>query len=206
MRAAAEAKPDAILVPKVSGVGDLKAVEERLGGADIAIWAMVETPLAVLNLGAIAAAGGRLACLVMGTNDLIKEMGGLHTAGRLNLSAALSLSVLAARAYGLAVIDGVFNDIADAEGFAAACAQARSFGFDGKAVIHPAQIAPCNAAFAPAPEEVAAARKLIAAFDLPENRGKGAILLDGRMVERLHAKAARRLVALAEAIAILEAK
>jgi citrate lyase subunit beta / citryl-CoA lyase len=204
LRAAAEAKPDAILIPKVSSAGDLKAVEEKLGAADIAIWAMVETPRAILDIAAIAAAGGRLACLVMGTNDLVKEMGALHTPRRSNLSAALSLTVLAARAYGLAAIDGVFNDIADAEGFAAACREARSFGFDGKTVIHPGQIAPCNAAFAPAPEEVAAARKIILTFDLPENRGKGAILLDGHMVERLHADAARRIVALAEAIAALE--
>jgi citrate lyase subunit beta / citryl-CoA lyase len=205
LRAAAEAKPDAILVPKVSSAADLKAIEERLGG-DVALWAMIETPRAVLDIAAVAAAGGRLACLVMGTNDLVKEMSARHMPGRSNLSAALTLTVLAARANGLAVIDGVFNNIADGDGFAAECAQARSFGFDGKTVIHPAQIAPCNAAFAPAPEEVAAARKLIAAFESPENHGKGAIKLDGHMVERLHADAARRIVALAETIALLEAK
>ena len=161
--------------------------------------------MAILNIAALAASGGRLACLVMGTNDLIKELRGVHTEDRLNLAAALGLAVLAARAHGLAIIDGVTNDIADSEGFAAACAQGRSFGFDGKTVIHPSQIEPCNAAFAPSPEEIEAANKIIAAFALPQNRGKGAIKLDGRMVERLHAENARRTLALAQAIAALGA-
>jgi len=205
--AAVAAKPDAILIPKVSTPHDLQAVEGRMANAGcnltFAVWAMVETPLAILNIAALAAAGGRLRCLVMGTNDLIKEMGGVHTADRLNLTAALGLSVLAARAHGLAIIDGVFNDLQDADGFAASCAQARSFGFDGKTLIHPSQIEPCNADFAPSPQEVEAARKIIAAFELPENKGKGAIQLDGRMVERLHAESAQRIVALADAIAAL---
>ncbi|MGA7676013.1 MAG: CoA ester lyase [Rhizomicrobium sp.] len=201
---AAAAKPDAILLPKVSTPQDLQQVERLLGNCAVALWAMVETPLAVLNIAALAAAGGRLACLVMGTNDLIKEIGGVHTQDRLNLAAALGLSVLAARAYGLAIIDGVYNDIANGEDFAAACAQGKSFGFDGKTLIHPSQIMPCNAAFAPSPEEVGTARKIIAAFEAPENKGRGAILLDGRMVELLHAESARRTVALAEAIAALE--
>ena len=204
LRAAAAAKPDAILIPKVSSAADLQTVEDGLGNAEIALWAMIETPRAVLDVSAIAASGGRLRCLVMGTNDLLKETGGRVLPGRANLAAALSLTVLAARANGLCVIDGVFNDIADTEGFAAECAEGRSFGFDGKTVIHPSQLAPCNAAFAPSPAEVEAAKKLIAAFENPENRGAGAIKLDGRMVERLHAEVARRLVALAEAIAMLE--
>ncbi len=174
-----------------------------MGGSDIALWAMIETPLAILNIAALAGAGGRLACFVMGTNDLIKELRGRHTPDRANLSAALGLSVAAARAHGLAAIDGVFNDIQDADGFAQSCRQARSFGFDGKTLIHPSQVEPCNAVFAPSAEEVAAARQVIAAFDLPENKGKGAIKLDGRMVELLHAEIARRTVALAEAIAAL---
>ncbi len=205
--AAAAAKPDAILLPKVSTPGDLIAVEQRLAGADrsLALWAMVETPLAILNIAALAAVGGRLACLVMGTNDLIKEMRGTHSGDRLNLAAALGLSVLAARAHGLAVIDGVYNDIEDRDGFAAACALARSFGFDGKTLIHPSQIEPCNRAFAPSPEEVEAARKIVAAFALPENKDKGAIKLDGRMVELLHAESAKRTLALAQAIAATEA-
>ena len=165
---------------------------------------MIETPLAILNIAALAGAGGRLACFVMGTNDLIKELRGQHTPDRANLSAALGLSVAAARAHGLAAIDGVFNDIQDSDGFARHCHQAKSFGFDGKTVIHPTQVDACNAIFAPSADEVASARKVIAAFELPENKGKGAIKLDGRMVELLHAEIARRTVALADAIAVLQ--
>jgi citrate lyase subunit beta/citryl-CoA lyase len=205
LAAAADAKPDAILVPKVSAALDLAMVEARLrlarAEANITLWAMIETPLAILNAGAIASAGGRLACLVMGTNDLIKEFRGLHTPDRQNLVAALGISVAAARAHGLAIIDGVYNDIQNADGFLACCKQARAFGFDGKTLIHPTQIAPCNETFAPSHEEVEAARKIIAAFELPENRGLGAIALDGRMVERLHGEIAQRTVAMADAIA-----
>jgi citrate lyase subunit beta/citryl-CoA lyase len=201
------AKPDAILAPKVSTLADLRALENGFAkhNADpkIALWAMIETPLAILNIAALAGAGGRLACFVMGTNDLIKELRGVHTPDRANLSAALSLSVLAARVHGLAAIDGVFNDIQDADGFARHCRQALSFGFDGKTVIHPTQVETSNRIFAPSAEEVIAARQVIAAFNLPENKGKGAIKLDGRMVERLHADIARRTVALADAIEVL---
>ncbi|HSZ10620.1 MAG TPA: CoA ester lyase [Rhizomicrobium sp.] len=206
LEAAMKVAPDAILVPKISAAHELHAIDAQMRGAEksIAVWAMVETPLAILNIGSIAAAGGRLSCFVMGTNDLIKEVRGTHTKDRMNLAAALGLSVAAARANDLAIIDGVLNDIQDSEGFAAICAQGRSFGFDGKTLIHPTQVEPCNAIFAPSPEEVESARKIIAAFDLPENKGKGAIKLDGRMVELLHAEIARRTVALAEAIAELE--
>ena len=202
------AGPDAVLVPKVSSPDDLKAVEERFTGHDIerkvAIWAMMETPLAILNAGAIAGAGGRLRCFVMGTNDLIKEFRGQHTPDRQNLSAALGISVAAARAYGLVVIDGVYNDIQNAEGFLDSCKQARAYGFDGKTLIHPSQIGPCNDVFAPSLAEVEAAKKIIAAFDLPENQGKGAIALDGRMVELLHREIAQQTVEMAEAIAALQ--
>ena len=208
LKAATEAQPDAILIPKISKPADLHAVEERLVQhrhlRNIAIWAMVETPAAILNIAAIAAAGGGLAAFVMGTNDLIKEIRGVHTQDRTNLAAALSLSVLAARANGLAVIDGVYNDIANADGFKASCEQARAFGFDGKTLIHPSQVETCNAVFAPSAEEVEAARKIIAAFELPENKGKGAIKLDGRMVEMLHAEIARGTVSMADAIAELD--
>ena len=208
LTAVAAAAPDAVLIPKVYSARDIHRVQHRLDhlneAKSISIWAMVETPRAILDISGIADAGGRLCCLVLGSNDLVKEMGGVHTKDRFNLAAAMSLTVLAARAHGLAAIDGVHNDVADSEGFAAACAQARSFGFDGKTVIHPDQIAPCNAAFAPSLAEVETARKIIAAFERPENRDKGAIRLDGRMVERLHAESARRLVALADAIAMLE--
>jgi citrate lyase subunit beta / citryl-CoA lyase len=196
--AAVEAGPDAILIPKVSEAGDLLRVAECAPG--VALWAMIETPLAILNIAALAGAGRGLACFVMGTNDLVKEMRGEHMKDRANLAAALGLSVMAARAHGLAIIDGVFNDIQDGDGFAAQCRQARAFGFDGKTLIHPSQVGPCNEIFAPSAEEVAAARKVIAAFELPENKGKGAIKLDGRMVEILHADIARRTVALADAI------
>jgi citrate lyase subunit beta/citryl-CoA lyase len=199
LAAAAEAKPDAILVPKVSGRDDLCRVDASARG--ISLWAMIETPRAILDIGQIAGAGGSLVCLVMGTNDLIKDMRGKPVRGRENLAAALSLSVLAARANGLAIIDGVYNSIADPEGFHAECLRARAFGFDGKTLIHPSQIAVCNETFAPSADEVEWARRIIAAFGLAENRNKGAIALDGKMVERLHAEAAQHTVALAEAIA-----
>ncbi|MDE2266643.1 MAG: CoA ester lyase [Alphaproteobacteria bacterium] len=204
LAATAAASPDAILVPKVSGPQDLQEIERRSGNGSARLWAMVETPSAILNIADLAGAGGRLCCLVMGTNDLIKELRGVHTQDRRNLTAALGLSVLAARAHGLAIIDGVYNDIQNADGFADACMQGKSFGFDGKTLIHPSQIAPCNAIFAPSADEVESARKIIAAFELPENRGKGTIKLDGRMVELLHAESARRTVALADAITQLE--
>ena len=196
--AVAAVRPDAILIPKVSEPSDLLRVAERAPG--VALWAMIETPLAILNIAALAAAGRGLACFVMGTNDLVKEMRGEHMKDRANLAASLGLSVMAARAHGLAVIDGVFNDIQDGDGFAAQCRQARAFGFDGKTLIHPSQVGPCNDIFAPSADEIAAARKIIAAFELPQNKDKGAIKLDGRMVEILHADIARRTVALADAI------
>ncbi len=203
----AAARPDAILIPKVGSAREVHRADQRLCHAadagGVALWAMIETPRGVMDVNGIAAAGSRLSCLVVGTNDLVKEMGGRQTADRTNVAAALTFIVLAARCHDLAVIDGVFNDLADTDGFAAQCAQGRSFGFDGKTVIHPSQIAPANAAFAPAPDEVEAARRIIAAFDLPENQAKGAILVDGKMVERLHAHIARRIVALADAIAAL---
>lgn len=204
---AAATKPDAILIPKVASARDIHRAGQRLAhvpqSENVAIWAMIETPKAVLDLNGIAAAGGRLSCLVLGTNDLIKELGGTHSKDRSNLLYVLGQFVLAAKAHGLAAIDGVHNDIADGEGFAFACAQARSFGFDGKTIIHPNQIAPCNDAFAPSEDEIAAAKKIVAAFALPENQGKGAIKVDGRMVERLHEEMAMKRLALAGAIAAL---
>ncbi|MBI3678166.1 MAG: CoA ester lyase [Proteobacteria bacterium] len=206
LAAAADAAPDAILVPKISAPDDLVAVEARFTGRDtpFALWAMIETPLAILNIAAIAAAGGKLACFVMGTNDLIKDVRGQHTPGRENLSAALGLSVMAARAHGLTILDGVYNDIQNSDGFEETCRQGRSFGFDGKTLIHPSQIEPCNRIFAPSAAEIEAARRVIAAFDLPENKGKGAIKVDGRMVELLHAEIARQTVAICDAIAALD--
>jgi citrate lyase subunit beta/citryl-CoA lyase len=171
--------------------------------AACALWVMIETPRAIFSAASIAGAGGRLGCLVMGTNDLIKEMRARHTPGREALLAALNLTVMAARAHGLTVIDGVYNDIADSAGFSAACQQGRAMGFDGKTLIHPSQIGPCNDAFSPDMGELKQARAILAAFALPENQGKGAISLNGRMVELLHADIARQTVALADAIAAL---
>ena len=200
LAAAIDAKPDAILIPKISSADDLRASRADLANRTIALWAMIETPLAILGIAAIAGAGGKLACLVMGTNDLIKEMRGTHMRGRTNLLAALGLSVAAARAFGLSIIDGVFNDIADGDGFRDSCRQGRAFGFDGKTLIHPSQIATCNELFAQSRDEIEAARKVIAVFERPENSTKGAIALEGRMVERLHLEIARGTVALSEEI------
>jgi citrate lyase subunit beta/citryl-CoA lyase len=170
----------------------------------VRVWAMMETPLAVLNVGDIAASAldseTRLAGFVMGTNDLAKDTRARLVPGREPMLPWLMTCVAAARAYGIDILDGVYNDLGNAEGFAAECAQARALGFDGKTLIHPRQIEPCNEAFSPTPQEVEVARKMIAAFDLPENENKGVIQIDGRMVERLHAEMARQTVAIADAI------
>ena len=207
MEAAADAAPDAILVPKVNDLVDVEHADQHLAGAppSCALWLMIETPLAIFNANEIASAQGRLACLVMGTNDLVKELRAQHTPGREALLASLNLTVLAARAHGLTVIDGVFNEIADTAGFEAVCRQGRALGFDGKTLIHPSQIEGCNKIFSPDPQEVARARAILQAFEKPENKGKGAIALDGRMVELLHAEIAKQTVALADAIDALGA-
>jgi citrate lyase subunit beta / citryl-CoA lyase len=211
--AVAAAGPDAVLVPKVSTPEDLRQVAKHLTGvradAGVRIWVMMETPLAMLNARDIAAAARerdtRLAGFVMGTNDLAKDTRARIVPGRAPMLPWLMTCVAAARAYGLDILDGVYNELGNAEGFAAECRQAHDLGFDGKTLIHPEQIAPCNAAFSPSEEEVASARKIIAAFDQPENANKGVIQIDGRMVERLHADMARRTVAIADAIAQSEA-
>jgi len=207
--AVAVAAPDAILVPKVSSPEQLREVAKHLTGvraeASVRIWAMMETPLAMLNAREIAAAAlekqTRLAGFVMGTNDLAKDTRARIVPGRAPMLPWLMTCVAAARAYGIDILDGVYTEISNADGFAAECRQACELGFDGKTLIHPQQIAPCNAAFSPSEDEVAWARKIIAAFDQPENAGKGALKIDGRMVERLHADMARRTVAIADAIA-----
>ena len=211
LRAAVEASPDAILLPKIETVAALSAImgEVRALGAkpQLRLWAMIETPLAILNAGALAAVArasspGLLAAFVMGTNDLAKETGARQVAGRAPMLAWLSHCVAAARAHGLAIIDGVYNSLSDEAGFRSECEQGRDFGFDGKTLIHPGQLATCNAVFSPADAEVAFARRIIVAFALPENAGKGALQIDGRMVERLHAQMAARTVAMAEAIGV----
>ena len=210
LEAAAAVAPDAILIPKVSKPEDVfeaVAVLDRLGAPETTkIWAMFETPLAVLNAGSIAAAasvkeGRRLAAFVLGTNDLAKETRARFVAGRTTMLPWLTTAVAAGRAFGLDVIDGVYNNLSDAEGFAIECAQGRDLGMDGKTLIHPNQLATANEIFSPSEAEVEQARKIIAAFALPENASKGVISLDGKMVERLHAEMAERVVAIAEAIA-----
>jgi citrate lyase subunit beta / citryl-CoA lyase len=208
LTAATKAKPDGILVPKVSKPAHLQIVAGRLidlaADPKIKLWAMIETPLAIIHAAEIAAAARdgetRLAGFVMGTNDLAKETGARLLPGRAAMIPWLATGVLAAHAYGIDILDGVYNDIADHDGFGRECAQGRDMGFDGKTLIHPNQIGPCNAAFSPSEAEIAQARKIIAAFELPENQAKGVVQLDGRMVERLHADIARRTVAIAEAV------
>jgi len=192
LEAVVRARPDAILLPKVEGAADIAAAK-----ADIPVWAMIETPRAVLNLSDIATSGA--ACLLLGTNDLLKSMRGQALPDRRNLWAVLTGTVVAARAHGLSVIDGTYNDIRDEDGFVQACAQGRAFGFDGKTLIHPSQIEAANRIFAPSPDEIADARRVLDAF--AQNPGKGVLALDGRMIERLHAEEAQRLLALADAIA-----
>jgi citrate lyase subunit beta/citryl-CoA lyase len=207
LQAAAKAGPGAILVPKIQSAADIMRVRGGLSAVEappVDLWTMIETPRCILNLNAIAAAASDpsypVTCFILGTNDLLKEMRAAATRDRLPLLTSLSLAVLAARGYGIDVVDGVFNDINDAAGFEAECTQGRALGMDGKTLIHPSQIAPCNAAFSPAEPEVAWARKVLAAFELPENQGKGAIAVDGRMVELLHRDIAARTVALHEAV------
>ncbi|MCB4771721.1 CoA ester lyase [Ancylobacter sp. Lp-2] len=207
--AAAGMGPDALLIPKIASAETLRAIGTRLdelgAPASLRVWAMIETPQAVLDVAAIAAAArdpvSRLAVLALGTNDLSKETGARIVPGRAPMQAWLSFCVLAARAARIEVLDGVWNDFRDLDGFSRECAEAAEMGFDGKTLIHPTQLEPCNAAFTPPTDEVAAARALIAAFDLPEHADKGVIQIDGRMYERMHADIARKTVALAEAIA-----
>ena len=195
--AMAAARPDAVLIPKVDDATDVAAYRALLG--DVPIWAMVETTRAVLRLDDLAAAAG-LRALVMGTNDLAKEMRANPGRDRVPFQGFLAQTVAAARAHGLAAIDGVYNAIADHDGFVAECRQGVAFGFDGKTLIHPSQIDPCNAAFGPTEEEIAWAHRVTAAFDAPEGAAQGVLKVDGKMVERLHLDQARRTLAIAAAI------
>jgi len=204
LAAIAASRADAVLVPKVATAEDIELYHAELAAAppEMRLWAMIETCRAVSQLQAIAdmAARTRLAALVVGTNDLALELRARPAADRSGLVPYLALAVAAARAGGIAALDGVCNDFTDLDRFAAECAQGRALGFDGKSLIHPAQIAPCNAAFGPDAEEVARARAIVAAFGDPENAGKGAIRVEGRMVERLHLREAERVLALARII------
>jgi citrate lyase subunit beta/citryl-CoA lyase len=201
VEAAKAAKPDAVLIPKVSTPDDLARYAAALSGA-APLWAMIETCKAILKLDDLAAAAGNVGVTawVMGTNDLAKEMRCPLTPERTPILPALALSVTAARAYGLTILDGVFNEIGDEPGLVSQCAQAASFGFDGKTLIHPTQVEAANRAFTPDDGAVEWARTVVAAFARPENAGQGVLKVDGRMVERLHLAEAKRLLAVAEAI------
>jgi citrate lyase subunit beta / citryl-CoA lyase len=205
LEAAATADADAVLLPKVESADAVRqalAVLDGAGGpADLPLWCMMETPRAMLRAEEIASASPRVAALVMGTSDLAMELHAAHTALRLPMITALGLCLLAARAHGLAILDGVFLDLQDEEGFAAACRQGAELGFDGKTLIHPRQIEAANRAFAPGEEEIARARRIIEAHEAAAREGKGVVVVDGRLVENLHVAEARRQVDLAEMIA-----
>ncbi|HJV40711.1 CoA ester lyase [Caulobacter sp.] len=205
LAAAAEAGPDAVLVPKVGDAADVRLYDQHLNGAPPAtrLWTMIETAKAAFHLWEIAEAshGTRLSAWVMGVNDFAKEMRARQTPDRAPFLPLLTLSVAAARAHGLTILDGVHNDIEDLAALEAVCVQGVDFGFDGKTLIHPKHLEICNRVFSPSPEDIAWSRAVIAAFNAPENSGKGALRVDGKMAERLHLAQAERLVAVAEAIA-----
>ncbi|HOY79539.1 MAG TPA: CoA ester lyase [Hyphomonadaceae bacterium] len=211
LKAAAHANPDAILAPKVTCGDDIRWLDETISEAgaprSLQLWVMIETPLSILNIKEIGATAKttRLAGFVMGSNDLIKDFRAEPMSGRENLAACYTLAIAAARAYDILVFDGVYNDIANAEGFAAEARQAKAFGFDGKTLIHPTQVEPCNTIFAPPADAVAQARDVITAFADPANASKGVLKVNGKMTELLHLAQAKRLVAVAEAIAAREA-
>jgi citrate lyase subunit beta/citryl-CoA lyase len=204
LAAIAQAGPDAVVVPKVNSADEVHQIEKALeaGGAPAStmIWAMLETPIAMLRAHEIASSSERLAVLVMGTNDLAKELQAAPVPGRAPLLSGLGLCLLGARAAGKVILDGVYNDIKDEAGFLAECQQARDLGFDGKTLIHPSQVDPCNATFAPSADDVEKAGRVIAAFEEAEAAGRGVVTVDGRMVENLHVEQARRTLAIQAAI------
>lgn len=204
VKAVAGSGADAVLLPKVESaamVTELEALMVRAGAPDdMAIMCMMETPRGILRAEEIAGASPRLTCLVMGTSDLVKDLQAAHTADRLPVLTSLSLCVLAARAHGLAVVDGVHLDLQDDEGFAEACRQGRELGFDGKTLIHPKTIAAANEAFAPSADEFAWSQKIIAAHQEATAAGQGVVVVDGKLIENLHVESAQRTVALAEKI------
>ncbi len=208
VRSAAAAGPAAIVVPKISSIEDVATVERLLeasGAPDSTrIWAMLETPAAMEAAFAIASSSERLNVLIMGTNDLAKELHAALVPGRHPLLWGLARCVNAARASGKVILDGVYNDVKNPEGFAAECQQGAEMGFDGKTLIHPTQVEPCNDAFSPSESEIAQAQKIIEAFEAAQAEGKGVVTVDGRMIENLHVDNARRAIAISEAIAALQ--
>jgi citrate lyase subunit beta/citryl-CoA lyase len=203
--AAAGARPSAVVVPKVDSVeyvDRVAALLDAAGGTEVGIWAMIETPTAVFDVRAIAA-HPRIRVLVMGTNDLAKELRAPIVPGRHPLLPHLATALLAAREAGKVILDGVYNDVKDADGFEAECRQGMEMGFDGKTLIHPGQVEPANAVWAPTPADVEYAERVIAAFDEAVADGRGVVTVDGRMIENLHVDNARRVLATAQAIAAL---
>jgi citrate lyase subunit beta/citryl-CoA lyase len=202
--AASKASPDAILLPKVEHAAQVKELESLMrqhGAPDkTTIMCMMETPLGIMNAKEIAGASPRISCLVMGTSDLTKDLHARHTPLRLPMLTSLGICLLAARAYRLAIVDGVYLDLNDAEGFRASCVQGLELGFDGKTLIHPSQLDPCNEVFSPSKEEIEHAKKIIAAHEQAQKEGKGVVLVDGKLIENLHVENAKRLVTMADAI------
>jgi len=208
LAAIATSGADAILLPKVETAAMVQDLETQMAGAGapegMGIMCMMETPLGMLHAEAVAGASQRVSCLVMGTSDLVKDLQASHTGARLPVLTSLGLCLLAARAFGLAIVDGVHLDLADDAGFAAACVQGLELGFDGRTLIHPKTIAKANEVFSPSAEEVAFSHRIIAAHAEAAAEGKGVVLVDGKLIENLHVENAKRLVALTEAIQALE--
>ncbi|MDO5629376.1 MAG: CoA ester lyase [Mobilicoccus sp.] len=206
LAAAAQAGPDAIVVPKVNSADEVRSLVAAMEAAGApehtTLWAMIETPIAMLNAHEIASASDRLSVLVMGTNDLVKELYAEHVPGREPLLTGLGLALLAARAAGKAIVDGVYNDVKNAEGFLAECEQGRQMGFDGKTLIHPSQVDGANQAFRPSPSAVDDARGILAAWE--EGKGSGVVTYNGKMIENLHVESAQRILSMHEAIEALE--
>jgi citrate lyase subunit beta / citryl-CoA lyase len=207
LAAVSSMKADAVLLPKVESADAVRQAEALLvaagAPANLALWCMMETPLAMLHAEEIAGSSARVACLVLGTSDLTKDLRARHTRDRLPMLTSLGLCLLAARAYRLAVLDGVHLDLGDDAGFAEMCRQGRELGFDGKTLIHPKTIDAANAAFAPTKDEVEWSRRIIAAHAEAEAAGKGVVLVDGKLIETLHVEEARRTVVLADQIAAM---
>ncbi|MGA3540977.1 HpcH/HpaI aldolase/citrate lyase family protein [Micromonosporaceae bacterium DT194] len=209
LRAAAKAGPAAVVVPKIGSAEEVLAVVRALEAAGAPehtkVWAMIETPGAILRAESIAAAHERLTGLVMGTNDLVKELRAQRVPDRAPMLTSLSIAILAARAAGKLIFDGVYNDVKDLDGYEAEVRQGRAMGFDGKTLIHPGQIALCNEIFSPAEGEIAHARRVIEAFEQAQREKLGVATVDGRMIENLHVEEARRVLAIADAIAAADA-
>lgn len=205
MTAIAKSGADAILVPKINDaatVQGLVAAMDKAGApATMALWCMMETPIGILNAQSIGAASDRVAVWVMGTNDIAKDTGAHHTPMRLPMVTALGICMLAARAYGIQILDGVYNDIKDEDGFRDICQQGLEMGFDGKTLIHPSQVAPCNDVFSPTEAQLEMAARIVAGFEEAQREGKGVVTVDGRMIENLHVEQAKKQLALAAAVA-----